>query len=106
VRKRHSKISAALAAAIFFASPAGYTRQLTAGFDVDIALHATGTCALKQSSATAEMRCHSGPFVFGALLQRDEVILEGDGFAGLGTTAEYRVVSTPQHQYLELMVGW
>lgn len=81
-------------------------RQLAADFDVHIALNAGATCGSNQAGAVPQVRCQSGAFVFGALLRRDQLVLDGDGFAGLGTTAEYRVVSTPQQQYLELVVGW
>jgi hypothetical protein len=106
VTEPRSKRAAALAAAFLLASPFAQARQLTAQFDVGIALAPTATCGLTQSSAVAEVKCRSGGFAFGAVLQRDVVVLDGDGFAGLGTTAEYRVVSTPQSQYLELVVGW
>lgn len=101
-----SRLAAAFAAALLLASPLAQARQLAAEFDVGIALHTGATCGLKPSGATPRVRCQSGAFVFGAVLQRDQLVLDGDGFAGLGTTAEYRVVSTPQHQYLELVVGW
>lgn len=101
-----SRLAAALAAALLLASPLAQARQLAATFDVGIKLHTGATCGLGASSALPQVRCQSGDFVFGALLRRDQLVLDGDGFAGLGTTAEYRVVSTPHQQYLELMVGW
>lgn len=93
-------------AALLLASPLAQARQLTADFDVRISLRDGATCGLQRAGALPQVHCQSGAFVFGAVVQRDQLVLDGDGFAGLGTTAEYRVVSTPQHQYLELMVGW
>ena len=101
-----SRRAAAFATALLLVAPLAQARQLTAEFDVNIALHTSATCGLNASSAIPNVRCKSGDFVFGALLRRDQLVLDGDGFAGLGTTAEYRVVSTPQQQYLELVVGW
>lgn len=101
-----SRLVAASAAALFLAAPLAQARQVGAQFDVNIGLQTSATCGLTPAAAVAQVTCRSGTFVFGALLRRDELVLDGDGFAGLGTTAEYRVVSTPQHQYLELVVGW
>ncbi|HEY1228533.1 MAG TPA: hypothetical protein VGF26_14545, partial [Ramlibacter sp.] len=101
-----SRLAAALAAALLLASPLAQARQLAAEFDVGITLHTGATCGLKPSGSIPKVHCQSGAFVFGAMLRQDQLVLDGDGFAGLGTTAEYRVVSTPQQQYLELVVGW
>ena len=106
MREPRTKAAIGLAIAALLASPLAQARQLTADFDVQISLRTGVTCGLQQAGSFPQVHCQSGAFVFGAVVQRDQLVLDGDGFAGLGTTAEYRLVSTPQHQYLELMVGW
>lgn len=82
--------------------------QAAARFDVNIRLHPplSASCGTGTNDNLAAVICDGGNYRFMAYLQRDQLQITGDSYAGTGISTAYRVVDLPDRQYIEMTVGW